>query len=992
MKTRKSPLLSSIILNSLAADAPRPQGRSTSVLGGMAAMLFLATAPGAFAVTWTGTTSADWADGTNWGGTAPVADDPLTFAGTANAVTNNNIAADTSFGAISFTNTVNDQSFTLGGNRITLGGNITTTAIVAAAPNAITDTISLNMILSATRTITTSTRHNLTISGIISESSAGFGITKVGPATLNLTGANSFSGPVNVNGGVLTVNSIADTGTSALGTGPLTLTAGQFTFLGDPGSNTSTSRAITLAGGTTINATGTSAASSLTLAGTFTTGDGGAKTITFAGGNTGANTVSSLLANATDASVLTVVKNGGGTWALTNANNSFTGPLNLNQGTLIVSSINDSGVPSNIGQGVSFRMGNAASTGTLIYTGAAQSINRTVQIGNNAAPPVVGDTGGGMIQNDGAGLLTFNATPVFNTPLDTASGTGANRVLTLKGSNNGKITGIIQNNTNSGGGGTTTVGVTKAGAGTWTLEGANTYSGPMVVSEGTLTISGSRNVNAGTINVGGTAAVSSVLNLDNTGTYGTGQIVLGSNGATSSTINQSAGAITSVGGSGLIMGNNTAATNSTYALSGGSLTAVSIIMGTNGATTGTHVTNFSLSGTGALTATTLRIGRYDSAAAYNSDNTFTQTGGTATVTNLGLGGRALDTASTGPIVAKLVLTGGTFSATNFASLSAGGAAAPENGNTSTITIGGTAQVTLPAFPTVRGTNSTATLTFDGGTLIPAATSATYMSGLTNAFITANGAKIDVPTAKDITIAQALENAPSAVGSLTKSGVGTLILTGANTYTGDTTVVDGILDISSTYLADTSTLTIGTVAASPAVLNLPNAGTDTVASLVIDGVVQPNNLYDSSNSGGAITGLGKIQVGPASNTYANWLAANSPATGFSTDTDKDGVPNGVENVLGTNPNTSSAGLTQISATPTSVTYQHTLNPTIASDVSYSYQWSSDLTEWKASGVANTAGTIGTIVPSAPVSGVVTVTTTRSGTASSKLFTRIKAGNP
>ena len=65
-----------------------------------------------------------------------------------------------------------------------------------------------------------------------------------------------------------------------------------------------------------------------------------------------------------------------------------------------------------------------------------------------------------------------------------------------------------------------------------------------------------------------------------------------------------------------------------------------------------------------------------------------------------------------------------------------------NTNTVTMTIGGTADVTLPAFPTARGTTSTATLRFDGGTLKPAAASATYMGGLTNAFIEDGGAGIN----------------------------------------------------------------------------------------------------------------------------------------------------------------------------------------------------------------------------------------------------------
>ncbi len=128
------------------------------------------------------------------------------------------------------------------------------------------------------------------------------------------------------------------------------------------------------------------------------------------------------------------------------------------------------------------------------------------------------------------------------------------------------------------------------------------------------------------------------------------------------------------------------------------------------------------------------------------------------------------------------------------------------------------------------------------------------------------------------------------------------------------------------------------------------------------------------------------------TYAEWLTANSPATGFATDTDDDGVANGIEHILGSDPNKFTAGLTQISATATSVTFQHTLNPTLASDVTYGYQWSSDLTEWKASGVANTGGTIANIVPSAPIAGVVTVVTTIADGPAGRLFVRLVAGNP
>jgi hypothetical protein len=126
-----------------------------------------------------------------------------------------------------------------------------------------------------------------------------------------------------------------------------------------------------------------------------------------------------------------------------------------------------------------------------------------------------------------------------------------------------------------------------------------------------------------------------------------------------------------------------------------------------------------------------------------------------------------------------------------------------------------------------------------------------------------------------------------------------------------------------------------------------------------------------------------------NTFDDWLALNAPATGFATDSDYDGISNGVENVFGTDPNTYSAGLTQVSATATSVTYKHKLNPTIASDVTYDYQWSTDLIEWKSTGETNTGLVTATIVPSAPVADEVTVVTTITAGSTTKLFTRLFA---
>lgn len=369
-----------------------------------------------------------------------------------------------------------------------------------------------------------------------------------------------------------------------------------------------------------------------------------------------------------------------------------------------------------------------------------------------------------------------------------AMAVGNINTLTLTGSSNGLISGAVNTSgtfTNLATGLRNSL--VKTGTGTWELAGVNTYGGTTDIQAGTLTLSGNRTVAAGAITVaGGPSGSTPILNIQNGNFAINGSFVVGSGGS-NSTVNHSAGIISSVGGSGLLMGSGGTASTATYNLSGGSLTAAQIIMGVNNIGSGTGVNLFNQTG-GSFNSTTLRIGRYDNAGNFNTDNTFKQSDGTATVTNLGLGGNATNSASTAPVAANLILTGGTFTATNFASLSAGGA------NTSIITIGGTADVTLPDFPTVRGVSSTATINFDGGTLRSAAASTSYLGGMTNAYLTANGANFNIAATRDITISQVLENAAAQTGTLSKAGGGELTLTGANSYSGTTTISAGTLQI------------------------------------------------------------------------------------------------------------------------------------------------------------------------------------------------------
>ena len=165
-----------------------------------------------------------WNTANNWDNNiVPVANATLTFAGNVQNSTSNDTTANRQYNGFLFTNNgagSNTNAFTLAGNSITLGGNITTTANTAGT--TITDIISLNMILNGDRTITTNqlsaaVQHNLNISGIIS-SSAAYGLTKAGAGTLNLSGANTYTGATTLgtagsltSGGLLTVSGTAGT-------------------------------------------------------------------------------------------------------------------------------------------------------------------------------------------------------------------------------------------------------------------------------------------------------------------------------------------------------------------------------------------------------------------------------------------------------------------------------------------------------------------------------------------------------------------------------------------------------------------------------------------------------------------------------------------------------------------------------------------------------------------------------------------------------------
>ncbi|TPK44216.1 autotransporter outer membrane beta-barrel domain-containing protein [Mesorhizobium sp. B2-5-4] len=249
-------------------------------------------------------------------------------------------------------------------------------------------------------------------------------------------------------------------------------------------------------------------------------------------GNTNADGLFSgrIIRGSGKTNVVGVTKVGTGTQILSGAS-TYVGATRISRGVLSTPLLANGGAASGIGASASAAANLILDGGMLQYTGSGVSTNRQFTLTTN----------GGAIDASGSGALTFSDTGSV-----ALSGAGA-RTLTLTGSNTGAN--ALSSVLGDTGGPTTLV---KSGLGTWVLTGSNSYTGSTLVTAGTLLVDGDQSGATGTTTVGSNAT------LGGTGTVG-GNVTIANGGTLSpGEAGNAPGTLTINGGLTL---NNTSAVN-----------------------------------------------------------------------------------------------------------------------------------------------------------------------------------------------------------------------------------------------------------------------------------------------------------------------------------------------------------------------------------------------------------------------------------------------
>ncbi|MGD0899855.1 MAG: autotransporter-associated beta strand repeat-containing protein, partial [Thermoguttaceae bacterium] len=786
---------------------------------------------------------ANWSDPQAWvGGVVPGSADTAVFPSAATVVTPN-LTANASIASLTIDDSQAAYAISQSGGTMTLTvGSGGLSVSHPGSTSAVTTTISPNLSLSASESLTVTNNTGVTtliVSGVVSGSGS---LTASGGGTLVFNGANSYTGGTTLTSGTLEVGT-----NSALGTGLLILAGGEISSssttartlasnplaitgsvtIGDATNNgaltfsnatqgISGSPTITVPSGmgaVTLGALALSSSATFTnnSASTLTLGAvaGGGNSLTFKGSGNVAQTGvwsgagSSVLFDSTYAGIATL-----------NQQNTFTGGTTLNAGTIIISANSNLPTSGPVGTGTlslngGTVQGQGGGTGWTITNAVAITGPGTITIAD----------GGNRDPLTFAGVTTVSGNPTLNLNL-TSSGYGSFTLSTggIALNSNLAVTGANPQRLTLGGGfnlngGTRTITLNDSGAGGVTVSGAFSGTG------GTLVLAGTQPVVAMNLTGGTTQA----LQINGSATY-----TFSSNSASYS------GGTTITAGTILVAGNN-----SNWPTSGqfgtGTLTldpAAGLTMETSGGNN-TVSNALALTGPGTITLADVTGGNRNFALAGNSTVSgnpvlnFTSLGtsnfnpvvmsGTMTLNS---SAAIVNNAGAGPTLSgQITGTGGlTISGSGTTAVSS----ASNNYSGGTVIDSGT--VRFSNFGSLGADG----VTFNGGTLQYASSNTADISARTIT-INAGGATIDTG-GNNVTLANPIGN--GGAGGFTKVGSGTLTLTAANTYTGDTTISAGALQLGD------GTATNGSVAGTIDIIDngtlvLANPGAQTYAESIID---------------------------------------------------------------------------------------------------------------------------------------------------------------
>lgn len=608
-----------------------------------------------------------------------------------------------------------------------------------------------------------------TFSGVIKNTAGTVNLTKVGAGTLTLNGsaANTYGGTTTVNGGVLV---LAKSSGNAVG-GALTIGAGTVILNGSD--QIADAGAVTInnaAGVLDLNGNSDAVGALAMTGGTITTGAG---TLTIGGAVTGN-------ASASTASISGNLNLGGATRSFTIADGAATTDMSIS------ADISNGGL-TKAGAGVLALSGNNTYAGTTTVSAGLLLLNSS------------GALGGGNL-SFGGGVLGLGAGD-FTRPL----GTGSGQVQFIAGAGGGWAAFGANRIVNIGGASATMT----WNVGGFVLTGDTLFLGHALATH-TVEFQNPIDLNAGTRVVqvnDGAADIDAILS----GTIsGTGASVLQKTGAGALLLsgnNTQAGGLTVSAGR-VILGTDTAAGTGTLTLAAGVT-----LEGSGGTRTITN--NLTINGAVTLGGTDLVFtDSFDQLGArtYTVLNTTTFGGdiiGSDALTKAGSGTLILGGANTIGVVtinagALRISNGGALNPTTAATtVNAGGALELVGGiavGAEPLTISGTGVGGAGALRNISGDNSWAgTITLANVTgphsIVSDAGHLTITGGITETG-TADNKNLTFGGAGRITVTG---NITADAGDMlvTKTGTGTVSLSGTNTWTGGTTINGGLLLVNNT---------------------------------------------------------------------------------------------------------------------------------------------------------------------------------------------------